>query len=48
MARNNKGLCRNYESTFNSTEEMIKIAATRLILENIQTGSKCKKYAVRD
>lgn len=31
----NRGLCRNYELTFDSAEEMVKIAAIRLLLKKI-------------
>ena len=32
---NNRRLCRNYELTFDSAEEMVKIAAIRLLLNKI-------------
>lgn len=32
---NNRRLCRNYELTFDSAEEMVKIAGTRLLLRKI-------------
>ncbi len=32
---NNRRLCRNYELTFDSAEEMVKIAAIRLLLRKI-------------
>nr|WP_291543883.1 hypothetical protein [Bacteroides sp.] len=32
---NNRRLCRNYELTFDSAEEMVKIATIRLLLKKI-------------
>lgn len=37
---NYRRLCRNYEVTFDSVEEMIKIASIRMLLNKIKTGSK--------
>lgn len=31
----NRRLCRNFETTFDSTEEMVKIAAIKLLLNKI-------------
>ncbi|KAA6317146.1 hypothetical protein EZS27_032654, partial [termite gut metagenome] len=32
---NNRRLCRNYETTFDSAEEMVKIASIKLLLNKI-------------
>ena len=37
---NYRRLCRNYELTFDSAEEMVKRASIRMLLNKIQTGSK--------
>ena len=37
---NYRRLCRNYELTFDSAEEMVKRAYIRMLLNKIQTGSK--------
>ena len=37
---NYRRLCRNYELTFDSAEEMVKTTSIRMLLNKIQTGSK--------
>lgn len=37
----NRRLCRNYELTFDSAEEMVNLATIRLLLRKIKTGSDC-------
>ncbi|MCE9108454.1 transposase [Bacteroides pyogenes] len=35
----NRRFCRNYELTFNSAEEMVKLTIIRLLLRKIKTGA---------